>query len=190
MLSCVLKEQKELSEDASHLRLLNNIEKRLSKATWTQYIDIGSIILPKALTHYSDNEIWKGISILFKLRNQLVHGKNVTASIQVDENDLKLEYSGIYETAFEYFKEKGILRANQFNSLTHKILSIRTTNHFVKIGEIFVDTLFYKLLKESKIDSLGDFISFKDGLMHDFGIDYKPVELPFLKTDKPDGLPF
>tara|TARA_R110000764_G_scaffold239746_1_gene339863 strand:- start:898 stop:1647 length:750 start_codon:yes stop_codon:yes gene_type:complete len=186
----VINNLKEKTDDDSYLRLLNNLENRLLKATWTQYMDIGKTLLPHSLLYYSDNEIWKGISILFKLRNQLVHGKNIKASIQAENEVLQLKYSGIFKIALKYFKEKRILRPNELNSLNHKILSTRTTNHFVEIGESFVDGIVKKVMKEQGIDNLGDFTAFKDNILMDFGIAYKPKKLSKSDIDAREGLPF
>jgi len=190
LLISVIKNYKEKADDESYLRLLNSLENRLSKATWTQYIEIGKTILPHPLLYYSDNDIWKGISILFKLRNQLVHGKNIKAAIGYDNQALQLKYSGIYKIAYDYFKEKRILRPNELNSRNHKILSTRTTNHFVEIGESFIDVIFYKVNKEQKMNSIGEFMAFKDNIISDFGIDYKPSKLSQVNNDIPNGLPF
>lgn len=190
LLLSVIKNFKKKAENESYLRLLNNLEKRLSRATWTQYVEIGQIILPHPLIYYTDNDTWKGISILFKLRNQLIHGKNIKATIESDNQVLQLKYSGIYKIAYDYFKEKSILRPNELNSRNHKILSTRTTNHFIEIGQSFIDIIFIKINKEQEIDSLGEFMAFKDNIISDFGIDYKPTNLSQFDDDIPDGLPF
>lgn len=190
LLISVIKNCKKKSNDEPYIRLLNNLEERLSKATWTQYLDIGKTILPHPLIYYSDNDTWKGISILFKLRNQLVHGKNIKATIEFDNQILQLKYSGIYKIAYDYFKEKNILRPNELNSQNHKILSTRTTNHFVKIGQNFIDIIFIKINKDQEMDYLGEFMAFKDNIISDFGIDYKQTKLLQFDNDIPDGMPF
>ena len=190
LLTSVIKKCKKKANNETYMRILNSLENRLSKATWTQYIEIGKTILPHPLLYYSNNDIWKGISILFKLRNQLVHGKNIKATIEYDNQILQLKYSGIYKIAYDYFKEKRVLRPKELNSRNHKILSTRTTNHFVEIGKNFIDVLFYKVNKEQEIDSIGESIAFKENIISDFGIDYKSSNLAQFENDIPDGMPF
>lgn len=191
ILGAVLKKRIKLTEDDSYKRLLVSLESQLSRGTWTTFIDLSKTILPNPLNHYSDNETWKGISILFQLRNQLVHGKRIEATIQVKNTKLEMKYQGVYAKVLEYFKEQRVIRSNELKSTSHKILSTRTTNHFIKISDKFVDELFRNISEEQKTENLGEFMAFKLNIMADFGleIDRLPRPNPISKKNL-DDLPF
>ncbi|MGD1046525.1 MAG: hypothetical protein ABR936_14550, partial [Bacteroidota bacterium] len=186
ILLAILVERKKETSDKSYLKLLDNITKRLAKASWTQYLEICEIVLEKPLHSYTDNETWKGVTLLFNIRNIIVHGKNVNADLLFKDNKFEVIYAGIFETAVDYFKEQKILKKNQMNSSTHKIFSTQTTNHFIKLIDKFVDNIMIEEFKIHKIDSIKWTIFHKDSLLLSLGI-----KAPTTRNKKrPDGLPF
>jgi hypothetical protein len=186
ILQAIIVKRKDETSDNSYLKLLDNITKRLEKANWTQYLEIWKVVLEKPLYSYTDNETWKGVQLLFNIRNIIVHGKNVNSKLLFKDNKFEIEYMGIFETAVDYFKERKIIKKRQVNSSTHKIFSTQTTNHFVKLIDKFIDNIMMEEFKTHKIDSIHLTIFHKDSLLLSLGI--KPPTTGDKKRG--DGLPF
>lgn len=106
VLLAIIEHRKKATSDNAYLKLLDNTIEKLTKASWMQYLDICEIILLKPLHHYTDNESWKGISLLFNIRNIIFHGKAVNSKLLFKNNKFELECSGVFEKAMTYFKEQ------------------------------------------------------------------------------------
>ena len=177
--------------DTSYHRVLNDLKIKLVKASWNQYLNIFKIVLPKSLNLYTNNEIWKGIKILFILRNMIVHGKEISSTISVQNEKLKVEYSSIFKKVLDYFKEQKVIQSNQIKSSSHKILSVKTTNHFIKTTVKFIDEILFKIYVVQKIDKWGEYHSFKSNIFMSYNLDYDKIYPPIkTKKTKEDDLPF
>ncbi len=154
------------------------------------HLDICENVLPKPLNKYTDNETWKGITILFNLRNIIVHGKIINAKLIFKDNKNQLEYAATFEKVLNYFKERKVLKQHHFNSDTHKILSIQATKHFIKITDKFVDEIFWKIQEEQKLDEMLYQNAYKMNILKAHGIDLETLpKRKKLKTEN-DDLPF
>src|SRR6476646_4062117 len=77
-------------------RLLVDLNKKLEKAAWLNYIDIFELVTTKKLSSLTDNQTWKGINMLFQLRNMLTHGKTIEVkyySANLNEPRLTSKYT-------------------------------------------------------------------------------------------------
>ncbi len=190
LLGCIIEKRINESDDANYQRVLESIQIKLSKASWNQYLDICKTILPKSLNFYVDNETWKGIMILFSLRNILVHGKEIKSKLLFHDDKLEIEYSGVFQQILDYFKEQKVLKAHQLKSSSHKILSIQSTNHFIKITDKFVDEIIIKISNEQGI-STGDVFSYRFNILRNHGINYNDIyPKPQKKKMDKNDLPF
>lgn len=191
LLNMIIEKRKIETSDKSYIKLLDNTFEKLNKASWTQYQEICEILLPIPINRYTNNEIWKGISILFNLRNIIVHGKAIKSKLFYKNEKFEVEYSGIFERAMLYFKEQKVLKPNQIKSSKHKILSTQATIHFIKITDKFVDEIFNKISDEQKINRMFISISYKDNYLLNHGIDPQSL-IPKKSRKKPlkDDLPF
>lgn len=187
LLFTIIEKRKEETDDTSYQRLLQNTQVKLAKASWLQYIDICKVILPKSLNCYTDNEIWKGITILFSLRNIIVHGKKVKSKIFFKENKLGIEYADVFEKVLNYFKEQKVLKSSN-----HKILSTQSTIHFIKITDKFINEIFRKICEEQNLDRRFMSVTLKDNYILRHGIDPAEIEPKSKRTQKKgdDDLPF
>ena len=165
-----IEKRKSETTDSFYLKLLDETINKLSKASWTQYLDVCQSILPTALDKYTDNETWKGISILFYLRNIAVHGKIVDAKLLFKDDKLQLEYSGAYEKAINYFKERKVLKKNNINTRSHKILSTQVTSHFIKLVDKFIHEIFHKIAAEQKLNRAYDFNAYRGNILISHGV--------------------
>lgn len=175
LLSYIIHDRINRTDDAAYKKLLKNTLTKLSKASWTQYLDIFEVILPKPVNNYTDNETWKGISLLFNLRNVMVHGKSLNSKLVLKNDKIEVEYIGIYEKAMIYFKEQKVLLPHQLSSSSHKILSTRATKHFIKITEKFVDKVSREVIHEQKIDPIGLSNSYKYTLIAKHNVDLDSI---------------
>lgn len=191
LLRMIIEKRKKETTNVSYQKLLDNALEKLTKASWTQYLEICEILLPTSLNRYTDNESWKGISLLFNLRNIIVHGKTVKSKLLFKDNKFEIEYSGVFEKAMQYFREQKVLKGHQLKSSNHKILSTQATIHFIKITDKFVDEIFSKISNEQEIDRMFLSVFHKDNYILRHGID--PTTLrPKMKKMKfgKDDLPF
>ncbi|MBL0766489.1 hypothetical protein [Marivirga atlantica] len=190
LLESIIEKRIKETNDTSYKRVLETIQMKLTKASWNQYLDISKTILPKTLNYYVDNETWKGIKILFSLRNVIVHGKEIKAKLLFQDDNYKIEYSGIYEKILDYFKEQKVLKSHQLRSSGHKILSIQSTNHFIKITDKFIDKIIIKILEEQGV-SHGEIFSYRFNILGNHGIDYEEIYPKSQNTKmNDDDLPF
>lgn len=191
LLSAIINKRIQETTDTSYQRLLENIQIGLSKASWNQYLEICKVILPKTLNNYTDNETWKGITILFSLRNVIVHGKEIKSKLSCQNDKFKIEYSGVFEKIVDYFKEQKVLKSHQLKSNSHKILSINSTNHFIKITDKFVDEISLKIINEQDVDNRTISNSYKYSYITNHGLDYDKIYPSIQRTKKGDNdLPF
>lgn len=191
ILSRLVVERKKVTTDSSYQKLLDNTLDKISKASWTQYLELCEVLLPTPLHRYTDNETWKGITILFNLRNLIVHGKAVSSKLLVKGDKLEIEYSGVLEKIMNYFKEQKVLKTNQLKSSNHKILSTQATVHFIKITDKFVDEIFFKIVDEQKIDRMFLSVTYKNSYLLNHHIDPETLKKRKnkIKLGK-DDLPF
>lgn len=191
LLDIILKKRIQETDDSSYQRILQNMQTRLAKASWNQYLDICKVILPKTLNCYTDNETWKGITILFSLRNVIVHGKEIKSKFLLNDDNFEIEYSGVFKKILDYFKEQKVLKSHQLKSNSQKILSINSTNHFIKITDKFIDEISLKIIREQDIDSRIISSSYKYNYLASHGLDYDKI-YPSPKSTKTndDDLPF
>ena len=104
----------------------------------------------------------------------IVHGKEIKAKLLFQDDNYKIEYSGIYEKILDYFKEQKVLKSHQLRSSGHKILSIQSTNHFIKITDKFIDKIIIKILEEQGV-SHGEIFSYRFNILGNHGIDYEEI---------------
>lgn len=191
ILNDIIEKRIKETNDTSYQRVLLSLKINLEKASWNQYLDICKILLPKTLNSYTDNETWKGIKVLFSLRNVIVHGKKVKSKLLFQNDKFEIEYSGIFEKILDYFKEQKVLKSHQIKSNKHKILSIQSTNHFIKITDKFIDEIVFKIYEEQDIDNLGNHTSHKSNLFMSYGLDYYKIYPKPKRIKKDDNhLPF
>jgi len=191
LLDSIIEKRIKETEDLAYKRVLENIQLKLSKASWNQYQELCKTLLPNPLNHYTDNEVWKGIKALFSLRNVLVHGKKIESRLLFYEDKIEIEYSGVYDKILDYFKEQKVLKSHQLKSSKHKILTIQSTTHFIKISDKFVDEFFEKISKEQQIDTRFMSQISKLNILGSHGIDHYEI-YPKTKSSESDddGLPF
>jgi hypothetical protein len=189
LLLSIIEKRKAEATDTFYLKLLDEAQSKLTKASWTQYLDICENILPMPLNRYTDNETWKGIAILFYLRNIIVHGKLINAKLLFKDDKYQLEYTATFEKVMNYFNERKVLKQNHLNSDTHKILSTQVTKHFLKLTDKFVDEIFWKISDEQKVDIMIFQNAYKMNILKSHGIDPDTLKKRKNKVKKSD-LPF
>jgi len=190
LLSAIIKKRIQETVDTTYQRILQSMQIGLAKASWNQYLEICKVVLPKTLNSYTDNETWKGITILFSLRNVIVHGKEIKSKLTLHDDKYTIEYNGVFEKIIEYFKEQKVLKSHQLKSNSHKILSINSTNHFIKNTDKFVDEILLKIIKEQDIDGRTISNSYKYNYFANHGLDYKKIYPSPKRTKTDDDLPF
>lgn len=190
LLGSIIEIQLRDAESESHQRLLLNLKDKLAKASWTQYLEICKVLLPRPLNLYTNEKTWKGIVMLFNLRNIIVHGKEVESKLVLRGDNLSLEYSDRFKKISDYLKEQKVIRSHQRKSIRHKILSTQSTVHFVKTTEKFIDEIFVKICTEQKINSLYMSRSMNGNFLLSHGIDPDKVRPKKMRKSDTDDLPF
>lgn len=180
ILSAIVRKNMKETETSLYLKLLNNCDDKIYKASWSQYIELSDLIFQKSLDKYTSNETWKGISILFNIRNFLVHGKLVKARYLMKQYRFETEFSGLLMKVINYLYENKVIRGKVYSS--EKILSNQVINHFIKKVSLFIDELLPQISKEENIDLsyVIDFSKFNSMLSHGIDLETRPIK----KTNK------
>jgi len=134
----VLEEEIGFSEDQSSLenRLYNELYMKLQAAAWTNYISLFELITNKKLLTLTDNETWKGITMMFQLRNMVTHGKSIEITIDKQkpkEHTVNKKYTAV----ISYLNEIGI-RSPDLPVPTTPLLSDESADHFYKLTVKFI----------------------------------------------------
>jgi hypothetical protein len=117
-------------------RLMNGLIVDLEKAQWRDYERLAEVILGKKLNKVIDDNTWEAITVLYKFRNSVAHGKPIkgTHSSGISKLD------GIHDEILLHLVRKKIIKKN-----TLRPYSINTVNYFIQETEKFTKALMNKL---------------------------------------------
>jgi hypothetical protein len=120
-------------------RLYNELCLKLQIATWTNYISLFELITNQKLSQLTDNETWKGISVLFQLRNMMTHGKSIEIVIH-RESENSVTLNNKYPSIISYLKEVGI-KSPTLPVPTTPLISNESADHFYGLTKKFIQDL-------------------------------------------------
>ncbi|MEM8528381.1 MAG: hypothetical protein AAGG68_27310 [Bacteroidota bacterium] len=96
------------SSNSFEQRMFDFLKQKLESSTWSSYNEIFKIIFGETIKGNVDDEVWKGISMLFAYRNLMIHGKILTISyFQIEDTDkFEIKIRGKYKTIYSYLVEQ------------------------------------------------------------------------------------
>lgn len=142
--------------------LTDYFDKKLSKATWINYIEYFDLLLGEKLSSKTENENWKAINMLFSYRNMLVHGKEIEIHYYEENGIIKSESPYGHKNIFEFLKSKNFLDLSYSPNLNSvDMLNSKVVDFFYDNVITFIENLF-NLFPESEIGELK--VNFKECL--------------------------
>lgn len=151
ILSQIVLIEKEQAKSDFDYRIFSDLKNKLDKASWTDLADLTLLITGKKLTEYCKNSDWEKILILYKLRNKLVHGKN----IQIYKDGQNEEYIGVYTNLITVMRKLKLIELNG-----NDIFSYSVNNNLILATKAFIKTIFESF--SAKFDSYNE-----DGFLND-----------------------
>ncbi len=159
ILSDVLALESEYGKNLLSKRVIDDLKVQIGQASWSDLVGFTSIITGKKLNKYFSSLLWEKIGILFRLRNKLVHGKNIKKKI----SNLKDEYQEFYKDILKDLKRIKLVEKEQA-----EIFSIGTIDNFIKVAEDFIGILAKEISTQFDFENSDDFIHQK----YESGLNY------------------
>jgi hypothetical protein len=151
-------------KDKFNNSLTDYFDKKLSKATWTNYIEYFDLLLGEKLSGKIENENWKAINMLFSFRNMLVHGKEIEIHYYEENGIVKSESPYGHKSIFEFLKSKNLLDLSYSPHLNSvDMLNNKVVDFFHENVIDFIESLF-NLFPESEVGELR--VNFNDCLKY------------------------
>lgn len=146
--------EKQLREERNESKkdLLRSYEDELAGATFQKYIDLAIKIFATGLNTFTSNDTWESIRVLFKIRNQIVHGKRFSAkySDSGTNNVFVGEFEKGYREIISFLSKKKFIDIEDLN--LNMLLSDQVTDYFIGITKDFFVEITKKL--SDKFDTL------------------------------------
>ena len=147
----VIEVQKHLENNELTWNMLKSCEESLSNATFKNYNKIAKDIFGIGLNGLTTNETWESITNLFALRNQIVHGKDLSYELNYFADDLPIgEFSKNYKQVTDYLAKQNLI-AKEPSFLNH-ILTNTVTDFFIEKTKTFFIDVSTSIEKKYKID--------------------------------------
>ena len=147
----VIEVQKHRENNELTWNMIKSYEDSLSNATFKNYNKIAKDILGVGLNGLTSSETWESINILFTLRNQIVHGRDLSWELNYFAEDLPVgEFSKNYKQAIDYLVKQSLI-VKEPSFLNH-ILTDSVTDFFIEKTKIFFIDVSTSIEKKYKID--------------------------------------
>jgi hypothetical protein len=136
-------------------RLIVDMNKRLANASWLNYIELFKLATGIDLNKLTSNDTWKGINILFQLRNLLIHG-NVIEVVYYTKKLNEPVYNSKYKHIYNYLLELKIiqdrfikLKPNDLNIFKEEpdLLSKEAIDHFWTLTNSLINDIYNNYVK-------------------------------------------
>jgi hypothetical protein len=143
---------------------------RIEKSSWNEIQHLYLIMIGEKLSDEVDNNLWKAITTLFKLRNSLTHSNLIEVTYFLENNKKvdKIEISSKYKSVYNYLaNEKGIIeKLGITNNNSHlKLITNKSADFFwentidflkIVLGKkqttsTLTETLFNRALKKANL---------------------------------------
>lgn len=134
-------------------RLQNNFIKDLSNATFSKYNELYRVMLGIDLLELlgsSNNELWKDIQYLFKVRNIVAHSQSLQMEIDIDSDSEKaaeVQFIGKFKDIQDYFVERSINPSTFPEGTNFKSMFFNdyVANYFFMKAKLFIICMDQKL---------------------------------------------
>jgi len=139
-----------------------SLESTISNATFKTYNQLSKDLLGCPLKAFTTDPIWEGISNLFMLRNQVVHGNHLHYKMDYrKESGDRLTFMNGYKGVYDYLVK---------NQITTKktaidIFNNKVTEHFIQVTITFFLDVTRNMSSKYKLDAYSGFESLRQELL-------------------------
>ncbi|MBU1014567.1 MAG: hypothetical protein KKG99_16330 [Bacteroidetes bacterium] len=133
-------------------RLEYEFTQRVEKSSWNELQILYKIMFGLDLSEEVNNEIWKGVTSLFSLRNLLVHSTQLKVTYYEENGDTKI--SGKYENIYNFLAIEKKLIDKVLNVSTYpkiKLITDKSADYYWENTTAFLKTILQNQKTEATI---------------------------------------
>jgi len=143
------KHRRESGDDLKN-NLIDSLSSNLQKATWRNYKDAFITVFGKQINDFVPTESMQAVEALFVLRNQVIHGKQISHTIKSAGDEVERIYlDGHYKTVNEFFLSKKLMNKDELASLI--FLSNKIVDYFLSHIKEFCSALATKIMEPNEL---------------------------------------
>ncbi|MFT3911480.1 MAG: hypothetical protein QM737_18800 [Ferruginibacter sp.] len=147
----VIEIQKHRENNEITWNMIKSYEDSLLNATFKNYNKIAKDVLGISLNSLTLSDTWESINNLFTLRNQIVHGRDLSYELNYFADNLPVgEFSKNYKQVIDYLVKQNLI-ASEPSFLNH-ILTNNVTDFFIEKTKTFFIDISTNIGKKYKID--------------------------------------